>query len=377
MMDLTEIRKEIDQRDAEILRLFEERMHLSEQVAAYKIGAGKPVFDRKREEEKLKVLREAATGSFNAHGVEELFRHIMAISRMRQYQLMAGRGIADVLEDYATIEKLPTDGARVVFQGVEGAYSFAAMKQFFGDAISSTHVETWKEAMEQVAEGSADYAVLPIENTTAGSVLDIYDLMLEYPNYIVGEEILEIRHTLMAIPGTDLSEIRTVYSQPQALSQCRRYLEAHPEWKQVKMPNTAMAAEKVAADRDRSQAAIASRYAAEHFGLQLLEENGLSMDCNSTRFVILSRQKRFAASAGKISICLELPHQCGSLHNILAHFDYNDLNMTKIESRPIPDRPWEYRFFIDFSGNLQEPAVRNALRGIAAEAVSLRFLGSY
>ena len=180
MMDLTEIRKEIDQRDAEILRLFEERMHLSEQVAAYKIGAGKPVFDRKREEEKLKVLREAATGSFNAHGVEELFRHIMAISRMRQYQLMAGRGIADVLEDYATIEKLPTDGARVVFQGVEGAYSFAAMKQFFGDAISSTHVETWKEAMEQVAEGSADYAVLPIENTTAGSVLDIYDLMLEY-----------------------------------------------------------------------------------------------------------------------------------------------------------------------------------------------------
>ena len=377
MIDLMELRKEIDRTDAEILRLFEGRMRLSEQVAEFKIAAGRPVFDKKREEEKLETLKKAASSPFNAHGAEELFRHIMAVSRMRQYQLMARQGIPGGPEDYATAERLSTDGARVVFQGVEGAYSFAAMKRFFGDQIQSTHVETWKEAMEQVASGQADYAVLPIENTTAGSVSDIYDLMTEFPNYIVGEEILEIRHTLMALPGTSLSEIRTVYSHPQALAQCRRFLEQHPEWKQVRVLNTAMAAEKVARDGDKSQAAIASRYAAEHFGLQILRDEGLSTECNSTRFVILSSRKCFVETAKKVSICAELPHECGSLYNLLAHFDYNDLNLTKIESRPIPDRPWEYRFFIDFTGNLREPAVQNALRGIAAEAVSLRLLGNY
>ncbi len=377
MKDLAGIRQEIDRTDREILRLFEERMNLSEQVAEYKIATGGKVYDRQREEEKLKTLREAASGSFNAKGAEELFRHIMSVSRMRQYQMMEERNVSDGLEEYTRIQKLSTDGAKVVFQGVEGAYSFAAMKSFFGDGIRSTHVETWKEAMEQVAGGQADYAVLPIENTTAGSVSDIYDLMTEYPNYIVGEEILEIRHTLMGVPGAELSDIRKVYSHPQALAQCRRFLGGHPGWEQIKLLNTAMAAEKVAREKDKSQAAIASRYAAEHFGLQVLEDEGLSTDCNSTRFVILSRQKCFVESARKISICVELPHACGSLYYILAHFDYNHLNMTKIESRPIPDRPWEYRFFIDFSGNLQEPAVRNALRGIAAEAVNLRLLGNY
>ena len=231
--------------------------------------------------------------------------------------------------------------------------------------------------MEQVASGVVDYAVLPIENSTAGSVSDIYDLMTEYPNYIVGEEILEIRHTLMGAPGASLEDIRTVYSHPQGLYQCRHFLERYPGWKQEKMLNTAMAAEKVAKDGDRSQAAIASRYAAEHFELQVLKEEGLAGDGNSTRFVILSSQKKFIKSAGKISICVELPHKCGSLYRILAHFDYNNLNMTKIESRPIPDRSWEYRFFIDFEGNLSEPAVKNALLGVRSEAASLRLLGNY
>ena len=377
MRDLTEIRKEIDETDRKILELFQDRLKLSEQVAEYKIAAGKQVYDRQREEEKLRALREAAADPFSASMAGELFRHIMAVSRIRQYQMIPRQGASEQPEACQWTEALRTEGASVVFQGVEGAYSFAAMKSFFGDSIRSAHVETWKEAMERTASGKADYAVLPIENTTAGSVSDIYDLMMEYPNYIVGEVILEIRHTLMGVPGASLSDIRRVYSHPQALAQCRHYLEKHPEWEQIKMLNTAMAAEKVAKEKDKSQAAIASRYAAEHFGLRILQEEGLSTDCNSTRFVVISRRKCFVKTAGKISICLELPHECGSLYNILAHFDYNGLNMTKIESRPIPDRPWEYRFFIDFAGNLREPAVRNALGGIAQEAVSLRLLGNY
>ena len=376
MIDLNKIRDEIDETDKGIVRLFEKRMELTEEVAKYKIETGKPVFDKEREISKLKKLRGESSNEFNAKGIQEVFQQMMSISRKRQYQLLTEHG-ADEQVDYRQTDALQFSHSKVVFQGVEGAYSFAAMKTFFDDTIESSHVETWKEAMQQVAEQKVDYGVLPIENSTAGSVSDIYDLMIRYPNYIVGEQILKIEHTLMAVPGASLEDIRTVYSHPQGLAQCRNYLEQHPGWKQEKVLNTAMAAEKVAKEGDRTQAAIASRYAAEHFGLNILAEGCLSGESNSTRFIIISNQKCFDRNAGKISICIELPHESGSLYNILAHFIYNDLNMTKIESRPIPEQNWEYRFFIDFEGNLSSPAVKNALRGIASEASSLRLLGNY
>lgn len=376
MIDLNKIRDEIDETDEGIVRLFEKRMELTEEVAKYKIETGKPVFDKEREISKLKKLRSESSNEFNAKGIQEVFQQMMSISRKRQYQLLTEHG-ADEQVDYRQTDALQFSHSKVVFQGVEGAYSFAAMKTFFDDTIESSHVETWKEAMQQVAEQKVDYGVLPIENSTAGSVSDIYDLMIRYPNYIVGEQILKIEHTLMAVPGASLEDIRTVYSHPQGLAQCRNYLEQHPGWKQEEVLNTAMAAEKVAKEGDRTQAAIASRYAAEHFGLNILAEGCLSGESNSTRFIIISNQKCFDRNAGKISICIELPHESGSLYNILAHFIYNDLNMTKIESRPIPEQNWEYRFFIDFEGNLSSPAVKNALRGIASEASSLRLLGNY
>ena len=376
MIDLNKIRDEIDETDKGIVRLFEKRMELTEEVAKYKIETGKPVFDKEREMSKLKKLRGESSNEFNAKGIQEVFQQMMSISRKRQYQLLTEHG-ADEQVDYRQTDALQFSHSKVVFQGVEGAYSFAAMKTFFDDTIESSHVETWKEAMQQVAEQKVDYGVLPIENSTAGSVSDIYDLMIRYPNYIVGEQILKIEHTLMAVPGASLEDIRTVYSHPQGLAQCRNYLEQHPGWKQEEVLNTAMAAEKVAKEGDRTQAAIASRYAAEHFGLNILAEGCLSGESNSTRFIIISNQKCFDRNAGKISICIELPHESGSLYNILAHFIYNDLNMTKIESRPIPEQNWEYRFFIDFEGNLSSPAVKNALRGIASEASSLRLLGNY
>ena len=376
MIDPNKIRDEIDETDKGIVRLFEKRMELTEEVAKYKIETGKPVFDKEREISKLKKLRGESSNEFNAKGIQEVFQQMMSISRKRQYQLLTEHG-ADEQVDYRQTDALQFSHSKVVFQGVEGAYSFAAMKTFFGDTIESSHVETWKEAMQHVAEQKVDYGVLPIENSTAGSVSDIYDLMIRYPNYIVGEQILKIEHTLMAVPGASLEDIRTVYSHPQGLAQCRNYLEQHPGWKQEEVLNTAMAAEKVAKEGDRTQAAIASRYAAEHFGLNILAEGCLSGESNSTRFIIISNQKCFDRNAGKISICIELPHESGSLYNILAHFIYNDLNMTKIESRPIPEQNWEYRFFIDFEGNLSSPAVKNALRGIASEASSLRLLGNY
>ena len=181
----------------------------------------------------------------------------------------------------------------------------------------------------------------------------------------------------MGLPGVSLSDLKLVCSHPQALKQCGRYLEAHPGWKQQEMINTAVAARKVKEDGKKEQAAIGSRHAAEYFGLEILDDNISSSQTNSTRFIIVSGKKLYTPDADKISICFELPHASGTLYNMLSHFIYNNLNMTKIESRPIAQKNWEYRFFVDFEGNLDDGAVKNALLGIEQEASSLRVLGNY
>ncbi len=353
MTELEKYRDQIDAIDRDIVRLFHERMQVVEKVADYKIKSGKSVFDSQREQQKIRTLGKLCENDFEKRAVVEIFEQIMAISRKKQYQLLTENGVT-LPVDYASTEKLHFQNARVVFQGVEGAYSFEAMKTFFDDSIETSHVSTWREAMDLVARHEMDFGVLPIENTTAGSVSDIYDLLLHYHNYIVGEQTIKIDHMLMALPGTRPEDIKTVYSHPQGLAQCAPWL-----------------------DKNHPESAIASRSAAEYFGLQILQEGGMSAEKNSTRFIILSARRCFVKSARKISICFGLPHACGTLYNILSHFIFNGLNMFKIESRPIPDRPFEYRFFIDFEGNLADPAVKNALRGIQAEAVDLRLLGNY
>ena len=376
MIDLQECRDEIDVIDSEIIRLFEKRMKVCEDVAEYKIRTGKKVLDPERERKKLEVLREKAHGEFNRLGAQELFQQIMAISRKRQYQLLNEHGVEDD-EKLEMVDHLPLENVTVVFQGVEGAYSYAAMREYFSDEIRSFHVKTWRDAMEEVAEGRADYAVLPIENSTAGIVAGIYDLLAEYDLSIVGEQIIRPEHVLLGMPDASLEDITCVCSHPQALAQCGKYLEAHPGWKTREMENTAGSAKQVKEDGDKTQAAIASRQAGELYGLMILAENICYNGQNATRFIIVSKKPIYVKDAHKISIFFELPHESGTLYNMLSHIIYNGLNMTKIESRPIAGRTWEYRFFVDFEGNLKDSAVKNALRGIRHDAMDLRILGNY
>ena len=376
MIDLLESRDKIDKIDMEIVRLFEERMKICEDVAEYKIATGKKVLDTERERQKLKALRGRAHGEFNQLGTQELFEQIMAISRKRQYQLLTEHGVEDE-EKLEMVDFLPLNNVTVVFQGVEGAYSYAAMREYFDDDIKSFHVKTWRDAMEAVVEGKADYGVLPIENSTAGIVAGIYDLLTEYDLNIVGEQIISPRHVLLGLPEASLEDIRCVYSHSQALAQCSKYLEAHPEWRTQEMENTAGSAKKVREDGDITQASIASRQAGELYGLKVLAENICSNDKNATRFVIVSKKPIYVKDANKISVFFELYHESGTLYQMLSHIIYNGLNMTKIESRPIPGKNWQYRFFVDFEGNLQDSAVKNALRGIEAEADRMRILGNY
>ncbi len=376
MEDLQELRKQIDQIDQEMVRLFEARMDVCRQVAEYKIANGKKVLDRSRELEKLDTLGGMAHNDFNRHGIRELFQQIMAMSRKLQYQLLEKEGVSGSLP-FTRIDHIDRKHCRVVYQGVEGAYQHQAALEYFGKDVNVFHMDTWKECMEAIKEGMADYAVLPIENSSAGEVNDIYDLLEEYENYIVGEQIIKIQHALLGVPGTKLEDIRTVFSHPQALMQCAGYLNRHPQWKQISLSNTAVAAEKAAQDGDKSQAAIAGEITAKLYGLEILEMPVNDCRFNSTRFIIVANRKMYEKDARKVSICFELPHVSGSLYNILSHIIYNDLNMCKIESRPIPERNWEYHFFVDFEGNLDDGAVKNAIRGIAEEAVNFKILGNY
>lgn len=376
MATLEELRGQLDVVDDQIVKLYEERMKICEQVGEYKVEAGRKVFDRVREKEKLQNVASKVSSDFDKKGIQELYQQLMSMSRKLQYQQLVKAGALGRLP-FIEIDSLGVEKARVVFQGMEGAYGQAAMKTYFGEDCNSYSVRTFRDAMDAIEEGAADYAVLPIENSTAGAVNEVYDLLVEFENYIVGEVIIPITHTLAGLPGTQLSELKRVYSKAEALMQTTRFLEEHSDWQQISVANTAIAAKKILDDQDRTQAAVCSAYAAKVYGLEVLEDNINDESGNCTRFIIVTNQKVFLKGAKKISICFEVPHESGSLYHLLSHFIYNDLNMSKIESRPIEGRSWEYRFFVDFEGNLEEPGVKNALRGLREESRSLKILGNY
>lgn len=375
-VNLMECRNKLDVIDREIVRLFEERMSICADVAEYKIGTGKAVYDAERERQKIAAVQELTHSDFNRESVKEIFSQLMAISRKFQYGLLAGHGKTEPTGFYE-VESLKKFGARVVYQGVEGAYSHAAARAFFGENVNAYHVKEFEDTMREVEEGRADFAVLPIENSTAGFVINNYDLLAKYKNYIVGEVYIPISHMLLGLPEAELADIKTIYSHPQGLMQCTDYLDEHKEWGRISVLNTAIAAKKVKDEQDRTQAAIASRTAGELYGLKELERGINNEKCNTTRFIVLAKAPVYESSASKISIMFEIPHVSGSLYNILGNFIFNGVNMLMIESRPIPEKTFEYRFFVDVEGNLSDPSVRNALTGIRAEASSLKILGNY
>lgn len=375
-MNLMKIRQNLDEIDMELMALLNQRMELSEQVARYKLENNKPVLDHEREEEKLSSVAKMADTKFNEKAARALFAQLMSMSRKLQYTLMEQNETKESAQ-FFPVDRLVKEGARVVYQGIEGAYSQEALYRYFGRDTSSSNVSSWREAMEEIADGNADYAVLPIENSTAGSVTDIYDLLNEFDNCIVGEQILKVEHALLGLKEAEQSDIKTVYSHPQALMQSEGFLRGHKEWKQINVDNTAGAAYKIAQEKDKTQVAIASPHAADIYGLKVLQEKINDEETNATRFIIVTGKKIYRKDAKKITICFELPHESGSLYDILSNFVFHGINMTKIESRPLEDKNWEYYFIVDFEGNLQEPNVSNALLGIKNEAASLKILGNY
>ena len=375
-MDLLACRKALDEIDSQIGDLFEKRMEICGNVARSKIESGKAVFDPVREQQKLDAVKELAHGEFNQQAVQALFTQLMTISRRFQYGLLAEHGKSMEL-GFEKVAGIPKEGVRVVHQGVEGAYSHAATLMYFGEDADIYHVHTFEDAMKEVMDEKSDYAVLPIENSSAGAVIDNYDLLMKYQVHIVAEVFVPVNHYLLGHPDAEISDICTVYSHPQALMQCSEYLNARREWEQVRLVNTAVAAKKVIEDGDKTQAAVASEIAGKLYGLKPLAAEIQNNLGNTTRFIVVTKKPIYREDAAKVTISFELPHRSGTLYNMLSNFIFNGVNMRMIESRPIPDRNWEYRFFIDIEGNLDEPHISNALTSIAQEAQNFQILGNY
>jgi len=377
-LDLGEIRNDLDKIDKQLTNLLKERMDLCEKVAEYKIGVGKPVLDKEREKQKIETVAGLADDEFMKQCNTDLFEQIMSMSRRLQYGCICAKMAPDEdIYGFTKVNEIDKTNVKVVYQGAEGAYAQAAMWQYFGETVDSYNVELWRDAMEDVTNGKADYGVFPIENSTAGSICDVYDLLTEYDNYIVGEVELKISHALLGLPASDISQIKKIYSHPQALMQSAGFLNSNRKWQQISLRNTALAAKKVLDDADASQAAVASEYAAKVYGLKVLRRQINDEDVNATRFIVVANKKVYENSANKISISFGLPNESGTLYKILGNFVYNHLNMTKIESRPMKNERWAYRFFVDFEGNLEDVSVKNALLAIEQESNSFKVLGNY
>ena len=374
MIDLQEIRSKIDEVDHKLLELFESRMKLSMEVADYKRSVGKPIYDKEREDEKLSSLRELTKNEFNKKAVEDLFTQIMSISRRLQYSLMDSQEILG----FFPVNQIETkNDTKVAFFGEKGSYTEQAMIEFFQADFIDIPMATFQEVMQAIKDSKVEYGVLPIENSSTGTLSDIFDLLAEYDNYIIGEHVVKIEHALLGLPDSKIEDIKEIYSHKQPLLQCSKFLKNHDHIKTIESGSTATCAKRILEVGDKTKAAIASKRAGEYYGLKVLQELIHDDEHNSTRFIIISNKRIYNKEAERTSISFALPHKSGTLYHMLSHFIYNNINMTRIESRPMAGKAFKYRFFVDIEGNLDHPAVKNALSCIKEEAIEFKILGSY
>ena len=376
-MELNELREQINQIDDEMARLFAKRMDTVLQVAQSKKESGKPVLDRSRERQVLARVAEQVGEPYEPYSTV-LWNVLFDLSRSYQNQMLSqGSPLAQAIESACqNTPPLFPKKATVAVQGVEGAYSQQACDKLFS-LPTVLYFNQFEGVFQAVQQGLCQYGILPIENSSAGSVTQVYDLMKRYQFHSVRSIKLKVDHTLLANPGVQLADIRQVVSHDQGIRQCSEWLKQHPEIQVTTMANTAAAAQFVAQSGRRDVAAISSRTCAELYGLQVIGENFQNSDHNYTRFICISKQMEIFPGANKISLMLTLPHKPGSLYSLIARFSALGLNLTKLESRPMPGKDFEFMFYFDFEASCYAPETVNMLGGLARDLESFTFLGSY
>ena len=373
---LDELRREIDAIDTELVALFSARMQVSSDVAAYKRQTGMAVTDSTREAALLARVA-ALSPADTADYTRTLYSNILALSRAYQHVKLGATGALATLIDEArksTPKALP-EVTDVACQGAIGAYSQKAAEMLFSSPVIH-HYAKFSDVFHAIERGECRYGVLPIENSTAGSVTEIYDLMAKHRFYIVGALKLKVEHCLLAKRGVTLENITEVVSHRQALMQCAEYLDTLPSLKQTAMENTATAAAFVA-NAPRGVAAIADRRCAALYDLEVLAEGISDNKNNRTRFICISKIPEIYEGADKTSVIMTIPHKPGSLSRILARFDALSVNLTKLESRPIPHRDFEFRFYFDLLSPADAPTLAHLLSELSGESEEFRYLGTY
>lgn len=376
-MEIQDYRDALDALDAELVRLFCKRMELCGGVAQWKQAHGKPIYDRSREREKLLQVSALADERFSAY-TRCLFRSLLGYSRAYQHELLdAPSELAERIHAarLATPELFPTR-ATVACQGVEGAYSSLACEKLFAEP-EIRFCPTFEDVFASVERGDCRYGVLPIENSTAGSVRANYDLLVKYQCYIVRSTRLLVGHSLLAKPGTEIADVRVVYSHEQALEQCAKYLASLPNVEVRPCANTALAAKQVAESDEPGAAALSSRHCAELYGLRVLAENVQDAGANRTRFLCISKKPEIYPGANRTTLLLVLKHRPGSLFAALERCNELGVNLVKLESRPIPERDFEVQFCFDLDIAAASPTLTRLIPALEAEAEELKYLGSY
>jgi len=351
-MSLEDLRKKIDEVDAKIVRLIGERIRIAEEIGKEKKEQGKQVEDREREAWVLKNVGSIAQKeNINPEDIEGVYRQIIATSKR--------------------VEEI-----RVAFQGEVGAYSEEAAFRFFGTSIQSEPCESLDDVFKVVERGEMSFGIVPIENSLEGSIGRVYDLLLDSSLKVCGETELRIVHCLIANPGARMDSIKKVYSHPQALGQCRAFLK-HLDCEVIPTSNTASSVKMIKDIGMVDAAAVASAKAAEIYGMEILAKEIEDTTNNFTRFFVLSKQDSPPSGNDKTSVVFSLKDRPGTLYDSLKEFAIRNINLTKIESRPTRQKPWEYNFYLDFAGHRGDKASKEALENLDRNSRFLKVLGSY
>ncbi len=376
-MDLSDYRREIDSIDDQLLSLFSQRMNLSAEIAAYKQENSLPVLDVRREQEKLRTLEEKSPEEISDYTVS-LFSLIMELSRSRQNRILH-RSSPETKAIECALRETPQlfpEKAIVACQGVEGAYSAIACEKLFVRP-NIFFFSTFDAVFSAIEKGLCRYGVIPVENSTAGTVNAVYDLMLKHDFRIVRSVRVKVDHNLLVQPGTRKEEIREIYSHAQAIAQCSEFLQGMPNVKVIPCENTAVAAKKVAESGDHGIAALSSRSCSRLYGLEILESDVQDSGNNHTRFICISKNLEIYPGADRTSLMMVLPHEPGSLYKVLSRFYALGINLIKLESRPLPERSFEFMFYFDLDTSVYSPKFIQLMGELSDLAEEFEYLGSY
>ena len=376
-MKLEEYRSKIDKIDSQLIDLLKERLEVAAEIAEYKRENGLPVLDRARERQLLNKVAEKA-GEDYENEAKIFFSSMMGISRAYQSKLLGVKSSYAEKIDAAinSTEKVFPEDASVACQGVEGAYSQQACEKLFPNP-SIMFTNTWEGVFQAVKSGLCHYGVLPLENSNAGSVNRIYDLLAEYNFSIVRSTRIHVNHALLVKKGTKFEQVKEIFSHEQAIKQCSEFLSKLKNVKVTVCENTAMAA-KMVAESDRNDiAAISSKLCADLYSLDVADETIQNVGNNYTRFICISKNLEIYPGANRTSLMVVTPHKPGALYNVLSQFNCLGINVIKLESRPLPGKDFEFMFYFDIDVSVYSPKFQVLLGQLESEAEKFQYLGSY